>query len=238
MLQRGIALGFWLALIGGFATGARAWAKPGDLPAYNRVECPECGGEQAPRKFALELKITPKGVDIQVGFDNLQPETPPAIDPFFPAFIEYWLQHAGDAITHPDRSLTWNQLWASVPYLRSFPAAAVQPEPTPMTAPPVVKGEAKPVDFEKQLRQLYDAADQYRRTGLHTAARYLYQRVHLLAPTSRLGRLAIEHLQEIESRLRDASEEQGNPDRRDEPETWERDIRNGAIPLGLVCLMY
>ena len=102
--------------------------------------------------------------------------------------------------------------------------------------PPVVAGEKKPgLELEKQLLQLFEAADQYRRTGLYESARYLYQRVHLLSPTSRLGRMAIEHLQELESRLRDSSEEQ---DRREEPDDWQRDVRNGTIPLGLVRVTY
>ena len=233
MLKRWIALGFWLALIGGFTTGARAWAKPGDLPANNHVECPECG-EPGTRKFSLELKITPKGVDVQVGFDNLQPESLPAIDPLFPAFVEYWLQHTSDALTHPERVVNFEQLWKALPYTRALANATDRQSGTPKTPAPVVKG----ADIEKQLRQLFEMADQYRRTGLHASARYLYQRVHLLAPTSRLGRLAIEHLQELESRLRDAAEEQGNPDRPEEPDAWQRDIRNGTIPLGLVYVMH
>jgi hypothetical protein len=227
MLRRGIALGFWLAFFSGLAAGTRVYAKPADLPANNQIECPDCG-DKAPRKFSLELEISPKGVNVQFGFGDTQPESPPILDPFLPAFFEHWLQHAADVFTQPQRSASLENLLKSVPYLRAVKSAP--PPETPSAAPPVVKGEARPaVDFEKQIRQLFESADYYRRTGLYESARYLYQRVHLLAPTSRLGNLAIEHLQEIERRLREAGEEQ-------EPD--ERDVRNGSIPLGLVRVRY
>jgi hypothetical protein len=241
MLKRGIALGFGLALFCGFAAGASAVGKPADLPANNQIECPDCGDDPLPGKFSLELDFTPKGITVKMGVADAQPELPPAIDALLPAFVEQWLQHAGDAFSYPDRSGNIEYWLGQLPYIRSLQAASVGVDDKTGATPKVVGAEPKPApDIEKQLRQIFESADQYRRTGLYESARYLYQRVHLLAPTSRLGRLAIEHLQEIESRLRSfgETEEQGNPDRRDEPEARQRDIRNGAMPLGLVRVRY
>src|SRR5262245_58790327 len=122
MLKRGIALGFWLTFLSGFAAGSRVDAKPGDLPSNNQVECSDCGDGPMPRNFSLDLKVTPKGVDVQFGFGAAQPETPPVLDPFFPAFVEHWLQHAADVFSHPERSVNFDQLWKMTPYLRALSA--------------------------------------------------------------------------------------------------------------------
>lgn len=154
-----------------------------------------------------------------------EPESAPALDGTLPAFLECWLQHAADVLRRPDRVLTVENLWRQLPA-----ATATVSEPA---APKVAGVETK---ADKQIRHLFDVADHYRRTGLYDAARFCFQRVHLLSPTSRLGQLAIERLQEIEDRLRES--EQSEPSRKDEGGPQSRDIRNGTMPLGLVVVTY
>ena len=84
-----------------------------------------------------------------------------------------------------------------------------------------------------QARRFFDLAEFYRRNGHFDSARFYYQRVHSLQPTTLLGRLAIERLTEIEGRLREA-EESGAED----PETVYRRMREQTMPLGLVELTY
>jgi len=190
MWKCGIALGCGLLVF-----SSVAWGKPADLPASNQIEC----GEQPPRKPAIDVELGPKGVNVPAGFGDVQPDAPP-LDPFFPAFVEHWLQHAADVLTEPQRCASVEALLGSLPYVRALKAA-----PGPMAPAPVVKGKADPQsDFDKQVQRLFERADFYRRTELYEAARCLYQRVHLLSPTSRLGCLAIEHLHEIERRMRES----------------------------------
>lgn len=84
-----------------------------------------------------------------------------------------------------------------------------------------------------QAQRLFDMAETYRRLGLYGSARFYFQRVHSLQPTTPLGRLAIERLTEVEDRLRDA-EESGNED----PDQVYRRMQQNTMPLGLVELTY
>ena len=216
MFKRGIAASFWFAVLSGLLSGATAWAKPADLPSNEPIEC-ENGGDPP-------MKTTPP-IDV---------EPAPALDPFLPAFVEQWLQHAADALMRPDRAGNLDFLLGQLP--KSAFGAAVEPT---VPAPQVVGVEKKQaVDAEKHIRHLFESADLYRRSGLMDAARFIYQRVHLLSPTSRLGQLAIQRLQEIESRQRDDAEEQSQPSRPREPDVRMRDLRNSTMPLGLVEVTY
>ena len=91
---------------------------------------------------------------------------------------------------------------------------------------------------EAQARQEFEAAERDRRSGHFADARNRFQRVHLLAPTSRLGRLAIDRLTEIEQRIRDAGEEAEPPIPNAEPMQSRRSLGDGWKPLGLVELTY
>lgn len=88
-------------------------------------------------------------------------------------------------------------------------------------------------DAPSDARKVFDQAELYRMFGRLAMARKYYQRVHLLEPTTRLGRLAIERLQAIEERLREA-EQSGD----DDPEMVYREIQRQSIPLGLVDRSY
>jgi len=226
MLKRGIATGVWLIFFTSLATGRPAWAKPADLPSNHQHEC-ECGDDEKPRKFSIELGINSKGIIFNIDVGKVEPEPTPVIDAFLPAFVEHWLQHAGDALMRPERTWTMEHLLRLAQAVGSTPA-------TQMTG---ATGPAPLTEKELQARQLFEMAEVYRRTGRHEAARQCYQRVHLAAPTSRWGRSAVERIQEMEERLRDAAEEQGIPSR-DHPEASNRDIRNGSILLGLVEFIY
>lgn len=239
MLKQGIAMGFLSSVLWGQAAGQLAWGKPADLPANNQIECPDCSDDPVQRKFSLELEVTPKGITLKVEAGLAQPEQAPPIDAVLPAFVEQWLQHAGDALRRPDRSVSLDCLLGKLPYLSWPHAASLLAQETLVRLPQVGDPEKAPLaEKEKQTRQLFEMADLCRRTGVYEAARFFYQRVHLLSPTTRLGRLAIDRLQEIEIRLRDDAEEQGAPGRDGAPESRLRDIRNGSMPLGLVVVTY
>ena len=87
----------------------------------------------------------------------------------------------------------------------------------------------------KQARQLFEAAERARRAGDYERARVTYQQVHLLTPTSRLGRLAIDRLQEVEERMRESFEESGDGD---DAESMFNDMRENSVPLGLIELSF
>lgn len=89
-------------------------------------------------------------------------------------------------------------------------------------------------------QQLFEIAERHRRTGDLDRARKLFQQVHLVAPTTLHGRVAIVRIIELEERMRDASEEQGGqlPGRADDPEQVFRDMHERSIPLGLVNVSY
>jgi len=232
MLKRGIAASFWLIALSGLTSGTAAWAKPADLPGNQQIECAEGDDPPAKRKFSIELDITSKGITLKVGAEPVQPAPAPQIDAVLPAFVDQWLQHAGDALMRPDRIGSLDYLWSKVPYVgapnvRTGPAASAV----------VGAVDQQIAQRDNQSRAFFALAEVYRRTGHYVSARDFYQRVHLLAPTSRLGQMAIDRIQEMDERLRDAAEEQGIPGR-DEPEARNRDIRNGTLPLGLVRVTY
>lgn len=240
MFKQGIAKSFSIGLLSCALTSSWASAKPADLPSNNQYECDEAQDGDAPtRRFSFKVEITPKGVTFGLEGSTLPgaPASAPTIDAVLPPFVEQWLEHASDAVMRPDRAQNLHYLVNRLPFVgavNGFAVAASDPAvPMPQTAEP-----EKKVDFEAQVRQLFESADRYRRKGLLEGARFFYQRVHLLAPTSRLGQLAIDRLQELESRERDDAEEQSNPARPDEPEARNRDLRNGTIPLGLVEIRY
>jgi hypothetical protein len=99
-----------------------------------------------------------------------------------------------------------------------------------------------PTTEEKLANQLFRDAENCARQGQLEKARLYFQQTHLLAPTSKLGRQAIDRLQQIEERMRDAAEESTDPPSPPsgalDPEAMYRSIRNRTIPLGLVVVSY
>lgn len=92
---------------------------------------------------------------------------------------------------------------------------------------------------EKVAEQLFRDAEACERQGQLEKARLLFQQTHLFAPTSKLGRQAIDRLQKIEERMRDAAEESTEPPVNPlDPEAMYRNIRNRTVPLGLVVVSY
>ncbi len=92
---------------------------------------------------------------------------------------------------------------------------------------------------EKLANQRFHDGEVCERLGQLEMARLCYQQAHLLAPTSKRGRQAIDRLQKIEERLRDTSEEQTEPPVNPlDPEAVFRDIRSRTVPLGLVVVSY
>lgn len=94
-----------------------------------------------------------------------------------------------------------------------------------------------------QARALYEIAERCRRQGDLDKARTCYEETHLLAPTSRLGRQAMQRLSEIEnrslggSRLGDVEESEPRPSRavpEDARQSSFLDMLRDTIPLGLV----
>jgi hypothetical protein len=92
----------------------------------------------------------------------------------------------------------------------------------------------------KEAQRIFEIAERQRRAGQNDMARKLFQQVHLLAPTTLHGRMAIVRIIEIEERMRDVSEEQGNdgPGRSDDSDQVFRNMRERTIPLGLVNVSY
>jgi hypothetical protein len=88
--------------------GSSAWAKPADLPSHNEIECSAFGDEPMPRKFELELEISPRGVTLKFGVSAAKPMATPSLDMVLPAYVEQWLQHMGDAVTRPGRAMNWS----------------------------------------------------------------------------------------------------------------------------------
>jgi hypothetical protein len=91
-----------------------------------------------------------------------------------------------------------------------------------------------------EAQRIFEIADRLRRSQEYDVARRLFQQVHLLAPTTLHGRMAIVRIIEIEERMRDVSEEQGgdNSNRPHDPDQVFRDLRDRTIPLGLVEVSY
>jgi hypothetical protein len=155
---------------------------------------------EAPKKgrFSIEFGITSKGLILKFGGGVATPEPAPAIDAMCPNIVPAYVQS-----------------------LMSRVKGA-------FTEAPGMSGAPKEVERDKQVTQLFEVGEIYRRTGHYASARVYYQRAHLAAPTSRLGRLAIERLGEIEDRLREA-EESSEID----PQSLFFEMRERTIPLGL-----
>jgi hypothetical protein len=128
-----------------------------------------------------------------------------------------------------------------------FGVGVVPPEPTPTidaVCPSIVSAyvqsllermKTQPTDAassasdrDKQARQLFEVAEFYRRTSHYASAKFYYQRSHQAAPTSRLGRLAIDRIGEMEDRLRAADESSER-----DPEALFQEMRERTVPLGL-----
>jgi hypothetical protein len=90
----------------------------------------------------------------------------------------------------------------------------------------------------KEAQRLFETGERCRRSGEYDKARTCFQQVHLLAPTTLHGRMAIVRLEEIEERMRDVSEEQGAPAPGEDPDQVFRDMRDRSVPLGLVEVSY
>jgi hypothetical protein len=97
---------------------------------------------------------------------------------------------------------------------------------------------AKTVE-ERMAEQLFHDGEIFARRGQLEKARLLFQQAHLLAPTSKLGRQAIDRLQKIEERMRDSAEESTDPPAVPlDPEAMYRNLRDRTVPLGLVIVSY
>jgi hypothetical protein len=212
MSKKVATVGFWLGVLTGLLAGGTAWGKPADLPDNHQIECADGKDDPPmPRKFSLELDFTPNGITLKFGPGADQP----AEEPQLPAFIEQWLQHVGDLLARPERVFNLENLLSKLP--RPAPAE---------------KSDAEGVE------QLFRLAERQNCERHYQAARFLYQRVHLLAPTSRVGRLAIDRLQQVEERLRNDAEEADTPGGAGQPESMHRDMHKGLVPLGLVRVRY
>lgn len=88
-------------------------------------------------------------------------------------------------------------------------------------------------DCDQQARRMFEMAERCRRDGKREQARTCYEEAHLLSPTSRHGRLAIQRLVELEA-IDDASEEQEEPSAPAERPL----LKLHALPLGLVEQVY
>jgi hypothetical protein len=200
MRKSALLVGFGLAAWWGLSAGASAGAKPAALPAHNQIECPDCGDEPAQGKFSIELDITSKGITLKVGAAATMPDPTPGIDTVLPTIMPAYLEVL--------LKLVGESLFTQVS------ARVAMPEG----------------DGARQARRLFEVAEMYRRGGDFDSARHYYQRVHVLAPISAIGRLAIERLGEVEERLRDA-EESGHEE--SDEMVFQR-IRRATVPLGLV----
>jgi hypothetical protein len=200
MLRKVATVGVCISALTGVLAGNWLWAKPADLPSNPQIECSE------PDRTS-------------------EPSEPPVIDAVLPAFVEQWLQHAGDLLSRPERMINMEAVWKRLP---SFSANANTE--TPRLVPANEKTAAE------RTEQLYTIAEAYRVTGSYRTARFYYQRAHATAPASRFGRMAIERLQDLEERLRDA--EESDPVRPPQESPEEEDILKDYVPLGLVRHMY
>ncbi|MBI2807758.1 MAG: hypothetical protein HYX68_22485 [Planctomycetes bacterium] len=202
-----------------------AGAGPADLPPPEQIGC---GGptEPAKGKFSIELGFTSKGFTFKVGVAAAKPDTTPAIDTVTPAFLEQWLSHLSDVLAQPERAASLPAIAGSLPFVRHWASA-----PAPGDGKPAAKNAQ-----DQKAQQLFNRAEDERRQGHYQAARVFYQRVHLLTPTTALGRLAIDRLTEIENGQQGGAEEQDAPTI--DPETLFQDIRGRTVPLGLVELAY
>jgi hypothetical protein len=234
MYKKVATVGFWLGVLAGLAAGATAWGKPADLPTNNQIECSD-GADDPPvqRKFALELEFTPQGITVKVGLADDDPAPAPAIDPVLPAFIEQWLQHLGDLLTQPERAISLDALRNKLPRLDASEKAPQVPSSEPQP-----RAGQTDKDTDMRALQMFIVAEVCRQAGRYEAARYYYQRVHLLAPTSRVGQLAIERLQQVEERLRDDAEEAAPAEGSDPPQSMNREPHKGLMPLGLVRVWF
>lgn len=86
---------------------------------------------------------------------------------------------------------------------------------------------------DRLAQRLFEAGDKCRRDGDYSRARICFQQVHLLTPTTIIGRVAIARIMEIEERMRVDAEEQGLPGRESPQEAFQR-MRENTVPLGTV----
>src|SRR5580765_986504 len=124
-----------------------AWAKPGDLPAEQVIECDD---DPPTGKLEIELNITPRGITLKFGVHPNQ-ESAPAIDAFTPVFVDQWLSHLGDMLARPDRFIGLDAIMSKLPNLRP--------------------GETS----QDSVQRLFEMAEQQRRAGAFATARRLYQ---------------------------------------------------------------
>ena len=96
-----------------------------------------------------------------------------------------------------------------------------------------------------EVRQLFEVAERCRLKGEFVEARTYYQEVHLMSPTSRYGRLAMDRLREVEqAEMADTAEEQDAPPLKPvskpapSPQERSRELLKRSQPLGLVERVY
>jgi len=155
--------------------------------------------EPAKGRFSIELGFTSKGLMLKIGGGLALPDTPTVIDTVCPTIVPAYVQMLVQRVKNA-------------------------------IAPPVgMTGGLSDFDRDKQATQLFEVGEIYRRTGQYASARTYFSRVHQSAPTSRLGRLAIDRLGELDDRLREA-EESSEID----PEALFDRMIERTIPLGLV----
>jgi hypothetical protein len=238
-----------IALIGAClaATAPPSAAKPPDLPADPEINCPE-GREPSERgRFGTELE--PRNGRSEVEVEVRSPARAGAapcleLDVLCPSLVPMLLER----ILQPGFETEAQDH-------RAAAATAVRDETEGQVAHGADDGPVAPTATAVQVETMFEIAERCRRDGDMARARTCYQETHLLAPTSRFGRLAVERLRQLELEVaaesattqtesrREPYEELAEP--REEPvnghdsegpdaESVYRRIRATTQPLGLV----
>src|SRR5438874_1145175 len=112
MLKHGFATSVFFAALLARSSG-EAWAKPGDLPVDQKIQCPEGADDPVKGKFTIELDITSKGITLKVEAGLAQHEPTPALDAIcptlLPALLEQLLKQASDVLSQKRGSANSNR---------------------------------------------------------------------------------------------------------------------------------
>lgn len=195
-----VAMGLFWSTFFSLACGPAVWAKPADLPADEKIQCPEGQEKSEHGGITIDFDVPLGRVKLNVEFGTAPAPIDAVCPSLLPAYVEQLLQQVGELFFLPMRS-------------------AVE---TP----------------DKEARRLFDDAEKCRRSGDYEKARMEFQRVHLLTPTSPVGRSAIDRIIEIEERMRESTEGQDAPSPSGDEEESLRDLRERSEPLGMVEVSY
>lgn len=173
-----------MAMLRWSAAGVLAWSllgatapigltKPPDLPVDQSVTCPE-GRERTNGSYELRIDLANGEIRVEVEATPTTPvaDVPATVDAVCPCFLPVLVEHVRRRL------------------------AQAQPAPgTPLPAAPVAKeadGRAE------QAKRMFQIAERCRRGGDLEMARTCYEETHLMSPTSRFGRLAMQRLRDLE----------------------------------------